>query len=131
MSLCVKFTCNKCGFSVESWDDGHPYIEFPKGARNFFYHPGESEVISEVAEKILGHHASNFECEEVLQKYGGAASEFICRKCRHVSVLDPQKDQLVCAQCGCQDVQDTWTLANSKCLKCDGVFPDGVVTGIS
>ena len=41
MAAQITFRCSKCGFSVESWDDGNPYIEGPDGKRHQFYHPGE------------------------------------------------------------------------------------------
>jgi len=128
MASNLIFTCDKCGFSVESWDDGHPYIEFPKGKRNYYYHPGEMDVISEMAEKILGHEANYRERDEVLRKYGGAASDFICRKCEHVSILDSAKDRLICSVCGSEDVQQTWTLAKSKCIRRDDTFSEGYAT---
>jgi len=88
-------------------------------------------VISEVAERILGFLPTNIECEDIVQKYGGVASDFICRKCEHVSILDPDKDRLVCSQCGSEDVQNTWTLAQSKCIRCDGTFSEGEFGAIS
>lgn len=32
-------TCDKCGFEVDAWDDGNPYVQDSKGKRHYFYHP--------------------------------------------------------------------------------------------
>jgi len=48
MAACIQFTCSSCGFSVQAWDEGNPYIQFP-GLRkpHYFYHPsGERMVLA-------------------------------------------------------------------------------------
>lgn len=54
MAMSLIFTCEQCGFSVEGWDEGNPYIINSKGKRVFFYHPGGEDVMEKVVEEILG-----------------------------------------------------------------------------
>ncbi len=131
MSACFEFTCDRCGFSVESWDGGNPYIEYPKGKRHHFYHPGEDDQINKIARTIVGHEPTRQECADVLKKYGGNESDFICRSCLKIHQYDERKDPLVCKHCGGESIESTFQLAGKKCLKCNGIFSEGEFTAIS
>jgi hypothetical protein len=131
MAACYEFTCDRCGFSVEAWDDGNPYIEYPKGKRHHFYHPGEVDQIKEIARKIVGHEPTRQECDDILKKYAGNESDFICRSCLKIDQYDERKDPLVCKHCGGESIERTSDLAGKKCLKCDGIFSEGEFTAIS
>jgi hypothetical protein len=131
MAARYEFTCDRCGFSVEAWDDGNPYIEYPKGKRHHFYHPGEDEQIKEITRTIVGHEPTRQECDNILKKYGGNESDFICRSCLKIDQYDESKDPLVCKHCGGESIERTFDLAGKKCLKCDGIFSEGEFTAIS
>ncbi|MDX2444866.1 MAG: hypothetical protein QNK30_13805 [Bacteroidales bacterium] len=61
MAMCLRFTCDKCGFYQEGWDEGNPYIEFPKGKRNYYYHPGNEIKIGNLYFKIDNPETSDNE----------------------------------------------------------------------
>jgi len=39
MAMSIIYSCDKCGFEVDAWDDGNPYVQDSKGKRHYFYHP--------------------------------------------------------------------------------------------
>jgi hypothetical protein len=131
MAAGYKFTCDTCGFSIEIWDDGNPYIEYPAGERHYFYHPGEESAVREIAARILGHSPTRGECDDVLKRYAGNASDHVCRRCGEVSKIDHQKDLIRCGACGCADVEETFLLGEKTCLKCHGRFSKGECCGVS
>ena len=131
MAACYKFTCNKCGFAIESWDEGNPYIEYPKGQRQYYYHPEESDEIERIASEILGHFPTRPERDAVLHTYGGNAANFICRECESLTKLDPEVDPLLCASCGSSNILETRDIAGKKCIRCDGTFSQGEFAAIS
>ena len=131
MAQCLRFVCNKCGFAIEGWDDGNPYIEFPKGKRTYFYHPGDERKIEEISSRILGHEPSDQEIGEILEKYAGNAPDHICRDCGKISKIDPNKDAMKCRKCKSEDVEEIYNLGGKRCLKCDGQFSRGESAGIS
>lgn len=131
MGASCIYTCNSCGFSLEAWDDGNPYIEFPKGKRNHFYHPGEDEVIKRVTRLIVGHAPTSEECDAALRQYAGNETDHICRSCRKETKFDPEKDAHACTRCGSADVEEMCKLAGKKCIKCDGTFSEGQFHAIS
>jgi hypothetical protein len=125
MAQCLRFVCNKCGFPIGGWDDGNPYIEFPKGKRTYFYHPSGDEVIQKVGFKILGYEPGHEEIREILTKYAGNAPDHICRDCEKTSKIDPDKDAMKCRKCKSEDIEEIYNLSGKKCLKCDGQFSQG------
>ena len=122
--------CDRCGFFLQGWDDGNPYLEYPEGERHFFWHPSGEAVISEVAEKILGHEPSDEEKDKVLRRYGGNAPDYICRECEGESRIDPNKDGLRCSHCQSASVEELYGLEGKQCLKCDGHFGEGHMTSV-
>jgi len=108
MATQLTFTCNKCGFSVDGWDEGNPYIEHPENRREYIYHPDDDREL----------------CT-------GNAPDHICMKCGAISKIDPEKDKIICSKCGSSKVEDTYELTGKPCLKCDGTFSEGEVSAIS
>ncbi|NLB54388.1 MAG: hypothetical protein GX811_01230 [Lentisphaerae bacterium] len=131
MAAGYMFTCDSCGFSLEAWDEGNPYIEFPKGKRHYFYHPSEMKVIRAVTKSIIGYEPTDEECNDALKKYAGNESDYICRSCRKETKFDPKKDIHACTHCGSTDVDDIFTIAGKRCIKCDGTFLEGEFVAIS
>ena len=131
MAICLIFTCNQCGFSIDAWSDGNPYIEDPQGKRHYFYHPSEDSMISEIALKILGHTPTEAEKEELLLKHGGNAPDHICRDCGETSQIDPKRDTLACPHCSSKRIVARYNLGGAPCLKCSGTFSEGSPGAIS
>ena len=131
MASSIIFTCKQCGFSVEAWDDGNPYIEYPKGKRTYFYHPGGEHKVVRVAKQILGHSPDPDELEMIYRKYSGNAPDHICRACGETSKVDPDKDEKLCSSCGSKKIEDLYNLGGTKCIKCPGTFSEGSMGAIS
>jgi hypothetical protein len=131
MSARYTFTCNLCDFSLDAWDDGNPYIEYPTGTRQYIYHPGESQKIAEIAEAILGREPTEDDCSTILQKYAGNEPDHICRACHKVIRIDREKDPCACHECGAEAVELVEELGGKRCVHCDGVFSDGRHSAIS
>jgi len=131
MSAQYTFSCSKCNFSIESWEDGNQYIEDLNGKRHFFYHPAESEIRDKIAKEICGPEYSEAKILKIYNERIGNAPDHICRKCEKISRLNPEKDQIICKRCGGGSVEITMGLAGKKCIRCDGIFLDGVFTAIS
>jgi hypothetical protein len=112
VAQCLLFVCNKCGFSIEGWDDGNPYIENSNGKRKYYYHPEEPPKIS-------------------LTFSFGNAPDYVCRKCGKISKIDPDKDAMQCRKCKSEAVEEIYNLGGKKCLKCDGQFSQGESIAIS
>lgn len=131
MASSLRFTCDSCGFSLEAWDEGNPYIEFPLGKRHYWYHPGEMEVIREVTRSIVGHDPSNEECESALENYAGNEPDYICRSCCKETRFDPDRDAQACTHCGSADVEEMYTIGCKQCIQCDGTFSEGQPGAVS
>ena len=126
------FTCVKCGFSVEAWDDGNPYIEAPDGQRFHFYHPSADGQIEKIVSGILGHAATQVEIHEMLQNQAGNESDYLCLDCGKMSMHDPKKDKRSCANCGSKKLADVNRLGGRPCPSCkEGQFDIGRPGAIS
>jgi hypothetical protein len=131
MSAQYTFTCDRCNFSLSAWDDGNPYIEYPPGTRQHFYHPSETEQIAKIAKSILGREPTREDCSAILRKYAGNELDHICRACHKVIRIDRNRDPLACRACGAASVEPIIELRGKKCVRCDGMFPGGAFSMIS
>lgn len=132
MAACITSTCQSCGFSVENWDDGNPYVESPDGKRHYFYHPGEEEQLEGIMGGILGHFPSRDEINEVLKTSSGNESTYLCTGCLKLSQRDPERDEVTCQHCGCGDLVETGKLGGRPCPSCkSGKMDQGEMKAIS
>jgi len=131
MAMSLIYICDKCGLSLEAWDDGNPYIEYPGGKRHYFYHPNGEAILEKVTTDILGHSPTSEELEAICDQYAGNAPDHLCRDCGETSRIDPDKDKLVCQHCGSDKVVDLQALDGKKCIKCSGHFYPGGPGAIS
>src|SRR5260370_40862000 len=99
MAQCIKFICDRCGFSVDRWDDGNRYLEWPAGTRNYLYHPGDISETERIMNLIYGRSPTQDEYERAHALYGGNESEFLCLSCAGVSGIDPKRDTMKCTEC--------------------------------
>jgi len=132
MAMCLRFTCDNCGFYQEGWDEGNPYIEFPNGKRNYYYHPSNEILVGDLRLNIDNPETSDNELKELIENgVKGNASDYICRDCERVSKIDSDRDEVQCSRCKSRAVEEIFELAGKKCVRCDGNFSMGEFTAIS
>jgi len=132
MAQQLVFACTNCGYSVEAWDEGHPYIEGPDGRRHHFYHPGEHRQLIAIARELLGREPSRDDVDQMLRDHGGNEGDFLCLECRTFSKRNEREATEPCAKCGSTNVVDIWRLPGCTCPKCKkGTFNKGRMGAIS
>ena len=130
MAECFQFVCSSCGFSVQAWDDGNPYIQFPGlRKRHYFYHPSGEQMVLEIGRKHFGREPNSAEVDQMHREWGGNASEHLCRECGAIRRLDPHKDRIQCSKCKSAHVVDILSISGMRCIRCEGTFLEG--TGIA
>ena len=100
MAMQTIFTCTQCGFEMEAWDEGNPYIQGPDGTRHHFYHPCADSEIASIVQEILGRELTGAEVREVLRKHSGNEPEHICLDCGVIAMMNEQEAKAPCASCG-------------------------------
>jgi len=132
MAALTCFSCNHCGFHIDSWDEAHPYLRGTDGKRHYYFHPGEHWVWNERFEVEYDRPALNQ--EELLafvETHSGCEADYLCMHCGRQTKRDPDHDSLRCTGCGKQKLRDTCKLEGSPCPKCgQGTF-HGEMAGIS
>jgi len=132
MAGCYTFTCDRCGFSVDSWEDGNRYLEWPIGTRNYLYHPDDIKETERLMQEIYGRSSTPEENERAFRRYGANETEFLCYDCLTISRLDVEIEPRVCASCKSSALRTASRLAKTKCPRCrQGNFADGQITAVS
>ncbi|MGB2401986.1 MAG: hypothetical protein ACPIA7_01100 [Akkermansiaceae bacterium] len=135
MAMSTIYTCDKCGFEVDAWDDGNPYVQDSKGKRHYFYHPENGiDLMGKLREPIPLPTSNSEESEESEPFFGihtGNAPDHLCRKCGKISQIDPKMDKMICKKCKSEEVTEVTSLAGLKCPKCSGHFDQGSEGGVS
>jgi hypothetical protein len=132
MAGCYTFSCDHCGFSVDSWEDGNRYLEWPIGTRNYLYHPSDIHETERLMREIYGHKPTPDEYMRAFRRYGGNETEFLCYDCLAISRIDVEIEPRICASCKSSALRATSRLAQTECPKCrEGHFDDGQITGVS
>jgi hypothetical protein len=132
MAGCYTFSCDHCGFSVDSWEDGNRYLEWPIGTRNYLYHPSDIDETERLMREICGHSPTPDEYVRAFRRYGGNETEFLCYDCLTISRIDVEIDLRICASCKSSALRAASRLAQTECPKCrEGHFDDGETTAIS
>src|SRR5258708_36881283 len=99
MAGCYTFSCDHCGFSVDSWEDCNRYLEWPIGTRNYLYHPSDIDETERLMREIYGHSPTPDEYMTAFRRYGGNETEFLCCGCLAISRIDEKRDLRVCSSC--------------------------------
>jgi len=118
MAISLRFVCDTCGLSVEGWDDGNPYVEYPSGKRRYCYHPSGDEDMRLVAMKALEKVETREEIKTFLKRLvrlqthmeNESVSGRLCLDCGRITLITashPDKDKTVCSQCKSANVYDT------------------------
>lgn len=131
MAMSIIYTCEACGFIVDAWDDGNPYVEHPKGKRKYFYHPNDEDIPLLRPPVEIPEESSPEEVDELLYYHVGNAPDHLCLKCGKISLIDPEMDKMICKKCKSDEVTELTSLAGKKCPKCSGHFDQGSEGGIS
>jgi DNA-directed RNA polymerase subunit RPC12/RpoP len=135
MAMSTIYTCDKCGFEVDAWDDGNPYVQDSKGKRHYFYHPENGiDIMGKLLEPIplpTSNSKESEESEPVFETHTGNAPDHLCLKCGKISLIDPEMDKMICKKCKSDEVTELTSLAGKKCPKCSGHFDQGREGGIS
>ena len=118
MASCRRFTCDKCGFSIDAWDDGNPYIKDPEGVYHYFHHPGREFQAFRIVQNIVGHEPTQDEVYYWIREHGGNRSDMICLECGHQFKMDLEREDGKCPECGSDHVVDLNDLEGRRCPKC-------------
>ncbi len=92
MAGCYTFSCDHCGFSVDSWEDGNRYLEWPIGTRNYLCHPSDIDETERLMREIYGHSPTPDEYMTAFRRYGGNETEFLCCGCLAISRIDEKRE---------------------------------------
>jgi|SRR3982074_2141871 hypothetical protein len=99
MAGCYTFSCDHCGFSVDSWEDGNRYLEWPIGTRNYLYHPSDIDETERLMSEIYGHSPTPEEHVRAFRRYRGNETESLCYDCLTISRIDVEIDLRMCSSC--------------------------------
>ncbi|MBB5037223.1 hypothetical protein [Prosthecobacter dejongeii] len=132
MAECTDFSCNVCGFKIESWSDGHPYLTDGSGKRHFFYHPGDEDECREFYQKEMGRlRVVEKDYLAFWRDRGGCEVSLICLHCGRQTQRDPERDTMRCTHCRRNELMDTQELEGRSCPKCKRGAFCGEFGGIS
>ena len=111
----IEWACDQCGLKPLEVDARRMYVTDDSGERHLCSHPLEYVIV----EKYLGSNIS----DQVLKERTGYYEDHFCTACFEISLLDSEKDRMVCAKCGKRGMKRGIKLANQNCPKCKkGVF---------
>ena len=126
MSSCVLHRCSACGFEIEAWSDGFPYIRNDMGNPRFYFHPCEMEQRREILASCEWARDRNpDELERLLERKSGVMSEMLCLDCGWLFKVDLTKRRARCRKCKSENAKDVVMLGGETCPKCGkGRFPE-------
>jgi DNA-directed RNA polymerase subunit RPC12/RpoP len=123
MAMCTDYTCGRCGFRVESWDDGNPYLMNAAGKRHHYYHPGGPSDIMRLYQELTGAPEDWSALETYSHTHGGIEGDYLCQHCGRQTRRDPARDVLRCTGCKRMALLPCEDLEGKPCPKCrQGVF---------
>ena len=126
MSAQFIYSCPTCSFSVEVWDDGHPFISDDAGKRHYFYHPCEMDTILPVASRCS--FADGKTHEEILALAAqriGCEADILCLECGKLSRADSSETPPPCRACKSANTAWAMELGGKTCPQCKrGHFPE-------
>lgn len=91
----LKFSCNSCGYTIEAWSDGNPYVLSESGRKRYVYHPSD-ELASAV----------------------GNDDPHLCLSCGREFKVDSRKPRSTCPKCHSDQIVDTFGLNDKPCPEC-------------
>lgn len=126
MSARYLHRCPLCGFEIEVWDDGYPFILDDDGKRHFFYHPLEQNVIDAVVAKSKWAKGKTpTEIRQDLPNHMGCLIDAICLDCGATFRRNMSLKPRPCTKCKSRAIQPVMDLGGNRCPKCkQGCFPN-------
>ena len=98
--MCVRFVCQYCAKSVDSWDEGNPYYFDDTGTKRYAYHPDPQRDF----------------CV-------GVESPHLCLSCGELVTVDSEGPTTSCPACSSHNIVATFDLDGQVCPSCKlGVF---------
>lgn len=130
MAACTEFTCSHCGFQIEAWSDGNPYLRGTDRTRHYYFHPGEVGVWKECFEAEHDRPAmTREELHAFVEANMGCEQHYLCQHCGRQTQRDPAHDPMRCTGCGKAVLKDTCHLEGVACPKCGKGTFHGEFTG--
>ncbi len=96
MAAGIRFICDHCNHTIESWDDGNPYYFDEHGKKQYAYHPNH----------------------DLLDMCIGNDSPTLCLSCGKEFMIDSRSPVTVCPKCSDQHIADTFELGGKRCPYC-------------
>ncbi len=96
MAECIRYVCNQCSHTIESWSDGNPYFINAGGAKQYAYHPDH----------------------EGLARCIGNDSPHLCLACGHAFMVDSRAPISQCPVCAATAIKSTFELKGIPCPLC-------------
>jgi DNA-directed RNA polymerase subunit RPC12/RpoP len=96
MAECLRFTCSKCSYSIESWSDGNPYYYNEENKKVYAYHPNHADL-----ERCLGNDVPH-----------------VCLDCAEPFVVDSNVPKTDCPKCNSTLIIETFLLDGKTCPTC-------------
>jgi DNA-directed RNA polymerase subunit RPC12/RpoP len=90
-----QFVCSACGYTIEAWSDGNPYVVDESGRKRYVYHPSEGFDLA------IGND-----------------SPHLCLACGRKFKVDSRKPRATCPKCQSDQISDAFTLGGKPCPKC-------------
>lgn len=95
MAEAHRSVCSGCGYSIEAWSDGNPYVLDESDRKRHVYHPNHPEA------PIVGNDVPH-----------------LCLSCGRKFKVDTRRPVRNCPKCGSDDLCDTFELTGKPCPKC-------------
>lgn len=108
----IEWACDLCGLKPLETDARRMYVTDHFGERHLCPHPLEYVVV----EKHLGPNVP----DHILRERTGYREDHFCPVCLKISLLDPEKDAMVCPKCGKKGMKRGIEFANKSCPGCHG-----------
>lgn len=108
----IEWACEQCGLKPLETDARRMYVTDDSGERHLCAHPLEYSVV----EKHLGPNVP----DHILRESTGYEEDHFCPACLKISLLDPDKDPMVCPKCGKRGIKRGIEFANQSCPGCRG-----------
>ena len=106
----IEWACEQCGLKPLEVDAKRMYVTDDSGERHLCSHPLEYVIV----EKHLGPNIP----DQILRERTGYREDHFCPTCFEMSLVDQEKDSMVCPKCGKEGMKRGIEFANQTCPRC-------------